>query len=422
MSAMFVLTSYMRAILLLVAATTISALDPCPTARDGALFLRPTWARCELLGITPGASAASVETLQRACAALAAAGCDRLLVREPTLGPAQVEALVEAVVPLFPPGGIVVHEKCANAREIAHARGLGLHLRSTSDWRAERAAWRGPLGASAHSLEELRLAASLGLEWAFFSPVARPTSKPGDLRPTIGEAAVANAQGLLPGLRIYGLGGISPAAAERLALHGVRGVAVLGGLFPSWPETTPEAAEAVARQYSQALTAAAAAAAADDDRWWLKRKEFVASFIGVYNFEYAGGQFEVHLRPAERFFAPLYQAKSKWSFDADGKMMTVDFAKYGMYELRLEDEVAKTFVGAAKGNSESWRKMIFKRPFTKAELMLFDSLWEFQHPRGSFSIEFRADAFNHFVCDDFPAHSHWKCVLAAPRLNASKCL
>ena len=38
-----------------------------------ALFLRPTWARCELLGITPGASAASVETLQRACAALAAA-------------------------------------------------------------------------------------------------------------------------------------------------------------------------------------------------------------------------------------------------------------------------------------------------------------------------------------------------------------
>ena len=92
-----------------------------------------------------------------------------------------------------------------------------------------------------------------------------------------------------------------------------------------------------------------------------------------------------------------------------------------MYELRLEDEVAKTFVGAAKGNSESWRKMIFKRPFTKAELMLFDSLWEFQHPRGSFSIEFRADAFNHFVCDDFPAHSHWKCVLAAPRLSASEC-
>ena len=71
------------------------------------LFLRSAWARCELLGVTPGASAATVDDLQRACVALAAAGCDRLLVREPLLGPVQVEALVEAVVPLFPIGGVL---------------------------------------------------------------------------------------------------------------------------------------------------------------------------------------------------------------------------------------------------------------------------------------------------------------------------
>lgn len=225
------------------------------------LFLRSAWARCELLGVTPGASAATVDDLQRACVALAAAGCDRLLVREPLLGPVQVEALVEAVVPLFPIGGVLVHEKCANARAIASAHGLGLHLRSTSDWKAERAAWRGPLGASAHSQEELRLAADLGLEWAFFSPVARPTSKPGDVRPPIGEAAVAHAQGLLPDLRVYALGGISPEAAERLARNGVRGVAVLGGLFTSGSETTAAAADLAARQYLQALTTAAAGVA-----------------------------------------------------------------------------------------------------------------------------------------------------------------
>ena len=63
-----------------------------------------------------------------------------------------------------------------------------------------------------------------------------------------------------------------------------------------------------------------------------------------------------------------------------------------------------------------------------------DSVWNFQHPGGSFEVEFRADAFNHFVSkvwlgrhthtdthtqththththtmrvQDFPAHSHW---------------
>ena len=100
--------------------------------------------------------------------------------------------------------------------------------------------------------------------------------------------------------------------------------------------------------------------------------------------------------------------------------------------------------------------MNLKRPFSQAELSLFDSEWNFihkgaptptqpcpadtlpsaavLHPHtpsardshacervnrslqlpplvslgGSFKVEFRADAFNHFVCADFPAHSHWK--------------
>ena len=51
--------------------------------------------------------------------------------------------------------------------------------------------------------------------------------------------------------------------------------------------------------------------------------------------------------------------------------------------------------------------MRLKRTFTVAELMLMDSEWELEHPGGKFNIEFRADGFNHFVCNDFPAHSHW---------------
>ena len=35
------------------------------------------------------------------------------------------------------------------------------------------------------------------------------------------------------------------------------------------------------------------------------------------------------------------------------------------------------------------------------------TVWQFIYEKGSFEVEFRADSFNHFVCKEFPAHSHW---------------
>ena len=81
--------------------------------------------------------------------------------------------------------------RCRSENLVGH--GLGLHLASTSDWRTERDRFCGPLGVSAHSELEVKLAAHCGCKWAFLSPVARPTSKPGDTRPPIGEAAVLRA-------------------------------------------------------------------------------------------------------------------------------------------------------------------------------------------------------------------------------------
>ena len=52
--------------------------------------------------------------------------------------------------------------------------------------------------------------------------------------------------------------------------------------------------------------------------------------------------------------------------------------------------------------------MVRTRTFTVAETMLMDSEWELEHPGGKFNIEFRADGYNHFVCNDFPSHSHWR--------------
>ena len=34
-------------------------------------------------------------------------------------------------------------------------------------------------------------------------------------------------------------------------------------------------------------------------------------------------------------------------------------------------------------------------------------MWNFIWEKGSFEVEFRCDGYNHFVCNSFPAHSHW---------------
>lgn len=140
----------------------------------------------------------------------------------------------------------------------------------------------------------------------------------------------------------------------------------------------------------------------------------MAALEGVYNFEHAGGVFDVHLRSKGRFFCPKFQAaKATWSLgmvEGQGKgVVYIDWQKFGTYELAPTEagEGVRTFQGSATGKPESWRKMLWKRPFSVAERSLWDSEWEFEHAGGKFNIEFHADGFNHFVCNDFPAHAHW---------------
>ncbi|KAL1527985.1 hypothetical protein AB1Y20_009356 [Prymnesium parvum] len=135
----------------------------------------------------------------------------------------------------------------------------------------------------------------------------------------------------------------------------------------------------------------------------------MATLEGVYDFQHPGGNFEVHLRSKNRFFCPKFQAKATWELKEEGgeHKLYIDWGKFGKYEL-VVDLASKAASGSAVGKPESWRKMAFKRPFCAAELALFDSEWSFIHPKGDFKVEFRADGYNHFVCPDFPAHSHWR--------------
>ena len=116
--------------------------------------------------------------------------------------------------------------------------------------------------------------------------------------------------------------------------------------------------------------------------------------LGIYNFSHPGGVFEVHLRSANRFFAPAFPCDSTWTSESSGKIL-IDFAKYGKYALEIDaNGFLPTFAGSAVGAPDEWRQMKMKRPFTPQETKLMDSEWEFEHAGGHFAIEFRADGLN----------------------------
>ena len=125
--------------------------------------------------------------------------------------------------------------------------------------------------------------------------------------------------------------------------------------------------------------------------------EALAKLEGVYHFEHPGGAFDVHLRSKGRFFCPKFQAKAEWHCTEAGEL-EIKWGKYGEYKLDIKDPARKYFEGSAVGKPESWRKMGMKRPFSTAELGLFDSVWELEHPGGKFNVEFRADGYNHCAC------------------------
>ena len=153
-------------------------------------------------------------------------------------------------------------------------------------------------------------------------------------------------------------------------------------------------------QQRAAPASAQMSAASINAKWEAAREEA----LGVYSFAHPGGEFEVHLRTKGRFWAPTFKCKSTWQLDSEGTL-SIDFQQHGKYALMsMEDG----FVGSAVGKPESWRRMARKRSFTTAEKAVMDSKWEFEHAGGKFEVEFRADAFNHFVCDDYPAHAHWR--------------
>eukprot|EP00931_Biecheleriopsis_adriatica_P016552 TRINITY_DN12160_c0_g1_i1.p1 TRINITY_DN12160_c0_g1~~TRINITY_DN12160_c0_g1_i1.p1 ORF type:complete len:204 (+),score=46.73 TRINITY_DN12160_c0_g1_i1:54-665(+) len=138
----------------------------------------------------------------------------------------------------------------------------------------------------------------------------------------------------------------------------------------------------------------------------------MSAVAGWYDLEWSGGKFEVCFRPAGTFFCPKFQAPAKWSMEGD--MIKIDWAKFGKYEMKFNPD-DKTMEGNAVPKKEddpkNWRKAAFNRPLSAEEAVILGdgagSEWDFEWSGGKFPVTFKADGYNHFQCDQFPAHAHW---------------
>ena len=146
--------------------------------------------------------------------------------------------------------------------------------------------------------------------------------------------------------------------------------------------------------------------------------------LGWYEFTHPSGAFEVCLRPGGTFWCPKFQANAKWAVTPEA-VLQISWANYGNYELTTtsSDHLSSPelhpllenieFAGSLVGNPSDWRKMRKVRPLATTELAILGfpagvgSEWEFEHAGGTFPVEFRGDGYSHFVCRQFPAHSHW---------------
>jgi thiamine-phosphate pyrophosphorylase len=152
--------------------------------------------------------------------ALADAGLQGLLVREPALDRAGLSAVLDAARRI---AFVSVHTRNPHAIELAGDRGLHVHVSSG------RAPVDGvPTGVSCHSAEQVEAAFRGGGTYVLLSPVWTPTSKPTDRRPPLGLDRFLVVAGTRP---VYALGGVDAARHHTLRARGAWGSAILGGIF-----------------------------------------------------------------------------------------------------------------------------------------------------------------------------------------------
>jgi len=114
------------------------------------------------------------------------------------------------------------------------------------------------------------------------------------------------------------------------------------------------------------------------------------------------------------FYCPQFPAQARWGLDSGSGALQIDWANFGKYTLSATAESGR-WDGSKLSEPANWRKLAYLGPFTPEEQLLQGngggSCWDFQWEKGSFEVELRCDGFNHFVCNQYPSHSHWTSTL-----------
>jgi 8-oxo-dGTP diphosphatase len=178
--------------------------------------------------VTPapnGSDAAWLDALEHALDA----GIRRVQLRAPHCPPARWTALVEAAVDacrrhdadvlvngdlaLAQAFDVGVHLRAAQLAE-THVRPLPAHLR---------------VGASCHTLDDLRRAEAIGCDFAVLGPLAETTTHPGATPLGWEGFAALREEVALP---IYAIGGLGIEDLATARAHGAQGIAAIRGLWP----------------------------------------------------------------------------------------------------------------------------------------------------------------------------------------------
>ena len=85
---------------------------------------------------------------------------------------------------------------------------------------------------------------------------------------------------------------------------------------------------------------------------------------GVWNWKYAGGEFEVNFVQGGEFVCVSYPAHAHW-YDIGGSRVHVDWAKFGKYDMLCSS--ATEMKGNYVGHLDDWRTGTFVRAHTAEE-------------------------------------------------------
>ena len=171
-------------------------------------------------------------------------------------GPGDLLTILERA-PL--PSGLSVLVRPSRGEDVALAmrHGLGLHLPATWDPDQHRDTFGGLLSTACHHLVELERAQAAACDFALYSPVFPPGSKPQDTRRTLGlDGLRAGADAVA--MPVLALGGVGPAQIAACLAAGAWGVAGIGAFFRGG-EVDPASARAMSQALAEALATESAA-------------------------------------------------------------------------------------------------------------------------------------------------------------------